>query len=132
VRAYIASKIGSKDVLFAAIVLKDGDRHIGNIKLEPVNWRHRHAVLGILIGEAMYRGGGFGTEAMRLMATYAFDTMGLHRISLGVTSDNVSAIRCYEKVGLRIEGRLREAVRRDTAYVDQVWMGILDREFHET
>lgn len=128
-RAYIAKYLDRKDALFMALVEKAGDLHIGNIKLEPINLRHRHAVLGILIGEPSARGRGFGTEAMVLALRYAFRSLDLHRVALGVTADNLPAIRCYEKVGLHHEGRLREAVLRDHGYVDSLWMGILADEF---
>src|SRR5262249_1908718 len=46
-RAYVTSKLGDRDNIFLAIVLKDGDRHIGNIKLGPIHWMHRYADIGL-------------------------------------------------------------------------------------
>mgnify|MGYP001769625322 CR=1 FL=1 len=129
IAAYIEKYEGRSDALFLAIVLKDGDRHVGNVKLEPINWTHGGAILGIMIGAAEARGKGMGTEAVRLVLAHAFREMKLHRVTLGVTADNEPGLRCYLKVGFREEGRLREAIRRESGFVDHVWMGILDREF---
>lgn len=129
VAAYIRAFEGRNDVLFLAIRLADGDTHVGNIKLEPINWRHRHAVLGIMIGEASARGRGIGSEAMVLVLRHAFTALALHRVSLGVIADNLAAIRCYERLGFVTEGRARECVRRPHGFVDGLTMGILAHEF---
>lgn len=127
---YIARYSGREDALFLAIVLRAGDRHVGNLKLEPINRTHRHAVLGIMIGDAAARGRGIGGEAIVLALRHAFAGLGLHRVALGVTADNLPGIRCYEKVGFRVEGRLRESILRPQGYLDSLWMAILAEEFH--
>ncbi len=129
ISAYIARYQDRSDALFLAIVLKDGDRHVGNLKLEPIDWRHRKATLGIMIGDASARGKGIGTEAVVLALRFAFDRLGLHRVALGVTADNLPGIRCYRKIGFADEGRLRQAILRPHGYVDHLWMGILADEF---
>src|SRR3989344_7036025 len=37
--------------LFLAIVLKNGNKHIGNIKIGPINTFHKFADLGLVIGD---------------------------------------------------------------------------------
>ena len=70
-----------------------------------------------------------GTEAARLVLGYAFDTLGLHRISVRVLARNRRAIRSYEKCGFRTEGRERETVFLKGQWEDDIMMGLLDREF---
>ena len=50
-REYVTHKLGDRDNIFLAIVLKADHRQIGNIKLGPINWIHRFGDIGILIGE---------------------------------------------------------------------------------
>lgn len=126
---YIARYRGRSDAIFLAMIMKSNDRHIGNIKLEPINWIHRTGLLGVLIGDRESRGQGFGTEAIGLVLHHAFTRLSLHRVGLGVTSDNQAAIRCYTKLGFREEGRWRESVVHEGARFDHVWMGILAHEF---
>ncbi len=106
--------------------------HIGNISLEPINWKDRNAVLGIMIGERQYWNRGYGTDAMRTLLRVGFKQMNLHRISLVVDADNPRGIRCYEKAGLKREGTMRDAAFHDGAYCDQHMMSILADEFEAT
>jgi len=103
--------------------------HIGNGGLESVNWTHRFAELGIVIGEKEYWNRGFGTDAVRTLVRYGFQEMNLHRIYLHVYEDNARAIRAYEKCGFQHEGRLRDGVYRRGRYYDLLVMSILSHEF---
>ncbi len=114
-----------------AVVDKETDQHIGNVKLGPINWVHRCAEFGILVGEKEYWGKGFGTEATLLLLGYAFQRLNLHKVVLGVCADHAGAIRAYERVGFREEGRLREALFIDGIYRDKVIMGVTALEFRE-
>src|SRR5262249_7129357 len=53
----------------------------------------------------------------------------LNRVWLHVYEYNARAIGVYEKVGFRIEGRLRQDTFRDGGYWDTVVMGILHEEW---
>ncbi len=129
VAEYIASTAGRRDLIFLAIVLEEDDRHAGNVKLGPINWIHRNAEFGILIGDPAARGRGIGSEATRLVLGHAFDRLNLHRVALGVVADNLPAIRSYEKVGFREEGTYRQAILREGGFVDVKRMAILASEF---
>jgi RimJ/RimL family protein N-acetyltransferase len=52
--------------------------------------------IGEYIGEKDHWGGGYGTDALRTVCRYGFDTMRLHSIELGVVEENARAIRSYE------------------------------------
>lgn len=103
--------------------------HIGNLGLHDVNWKSRHAELGIVIGEKEYWGQGYGTDAITTMLGYAFDELNLHRVFLRVDADNPRGIRCYEKCGFRREGTLHDAVFTQGRYKDQHIMAILQPKF---
>jgi RimJ/RimL family protein N-acetyltransferase len=94
-----------------------------------VDYRHGTAELGILIGEADGRGKDYGTETTRLMAEYAFTTLGLHNLMLRVFAFNPAGIRAYEKAGFREFGRRREAVWMGGRRWDVVYMECLASEF---
>jgi RimJ/RimL family protein N-acetyltransferase len=120
--------------------LEDQDRHIlgietldgaliGNIGLENINWRDNKAELGIVIGEKEYWNNGYGSEAIIILLDFVFRQMNLRRVFLRVFEDNKRAMRCYEKCGFKVEGRLREAHFADGKYNDELVMGILRHEF---
>jgi RimJ/RimL family protein N-acetyltransferase len=84
-------------------------------------------LVGILDPDCL--GKGIGSEAMRLVAGYAFDTLKLHRIFVRVIAFNDRAIAAYQKIGFQLEGRLREAAFIDGTYYDDLMMGLLEHEF---
>jgi RimJ/RimL family protein N-acetyltransferase len=70
------------------------------------------ALFRIVIGEKEVWGRGYGTEATRLMAEEAFDSMGLSEIRLEVFNHNVRAIAAYARVGFEVTGEHVEWVPR--------------------
>jgi len=110
-------------------IVKNDDTLIGNISLFRINHVNRSAITGIFIGEKENRGKGYGSEALRLILNYGFNTLNLHNIMLNVFSDNEQAIACYRKVGFTEFGRRRESSFKDGRYVDDVHMEILAPEF---
>jgi len=102
---------------------------IGNSGFFKFDWIVRSAQVGIMIGDKSVWNQGYGTETMRLLLRHAFQTLNLRRVSLRVNSDNLYAIRTYEKVGFRHEGRLRQAVYLDGEYHDLLMMSVLRTEW---
>ena len=102
---------------------------VGSIRLSNLNPADRRATLLIGILDPDSLGKGIGTEAMRLVAAHAFDTLKLNRIFVRVISYNERAVAAYEKLGFKVEGRLREAAFIGGTYYDDLMMGLLAREF---
>jgi RimJ/RimL family protein N-acetyltransferase len=114
---------------FAWIIEHDG-RPIGEIRLHPLEAKDQTARIAIGMFDPRGLGQGLGTEAMRLVLTYGFDTLGLHRIELRVLVFNARAIACYQKCGFVVEGRLRQSALIDGERHDDLIMGLLAPEFH--
>lgn len=93
---------------------------IGQILLTGISHVHRNCEFSIRIGEADYRGKGFGTAALDLMVDHAWNDLGLHRVELSVFADNNPARRAYEKAGFVVEG-----VKREAAFVDGAWRDVV-------
>jgi RimJ/RimL family protein N-acetyltransferase len=109
----------------------DEDQLIGFVALHSIEWNNQKGSLAIGIGEAGYRGKGYGTDALRVILNYAFNELILHRVGLDVIASNGRAVRAYEKVGFKREGIIREAVHRDGKRMDLIYMGILRKEWNE-
>jgi ribosomal-protein-alanine N-acetyltransferase len=120
---------GSRTEVIFAIVESKSHRHIGNAKLGPINWVHRRALFGIMIGEKEFWGKGIGEEVTRLMVEYAFLRLNLNRIGLAVFAEHEAGVRCYQAVGFKAEGQFREEMYSDGSYKDRVWMGLLRSEY---
>lgn len=101
-KKYINKRWYDPNCLFLGIFLKNKDIHIGNIKLEPIDYEKRKATLGILIGEKEYWNKGYATETLKTLTSYAFNNLRLNEINLGVYKENIGAIKAYEKTGFKI------------------------------
>ena len=101
---------------------------IGVVAMREADPINRRAKVDIYIGEREYWGGGYGTDALRRVCRYGFDTMHLHSIELTVVEKNARAIRSYEKIGFQVDGRLRQAFFRDGEWYDELLMCLLEDE----
>ena len=109
----------------------EGWRLVGNCSFFDLDWRNRCCELGIFIGDKEYWSRGYGTQVMRLMLKYGFNTLNLNRVYLRVYESNPRGIKCYEKAGFRHEGRLRQAIFQDGRYIDLLMMSVIRSEWSE-
>lgn len=79
-------------------------RHIGMCAVYNVG--PYDAQIGIRIGDKSYWDKGYGTDAVRILVDYCFNTVGVGHIWLKVFPINARAIRCYEKCGFSRGGKL--------------------------
>ena len=119
----------ASDKIVFAVCLRDDNRHIGNISLDSIELRHRHARLSIFLADSTCRGKGFGTRAMTLLLNYAFGLLNLHRVFLKVSAERADAVRFYQRIGFRTEGLLREHEFLNGRYSDKQMLGILRSEW---
>lgn len=102
---------------------------IGNCTLMGFHGKNRSATMGIAIGDAVHRGKGFGTEAIKLLMEFGFLEMNLNRIELQVLELNAPARKLYERLGFKLEGTLRQSLFREGRYWDTYIMSMLRSEY---
>ncbi len=124
--------LSDKDRVWFAIVLKKGDRVIGEAGLLRMFRPWRSTDMTIIIGERDAWGTGYGKEAGRLLLKYAFERLGFHRVSIGVVGSNKNALRFWKSLGFKKEGVERDAHFYDNEYIDGVMMSILENEYRES
>jgi RimJ/RimL family protein N-acetyltransferase len=131
-REYIETRLSDdKQNIRLGIALKEDDRLIGGIGLSRISMPHRHATVGIFIGDKSCWSKGYGTEAIKLMLSYGFGKLNLHRISLSVFDFSKRAMRAYEKAGFIKEGLVRDGTYKNGRYWDVHLMAILENEWRE-
>ncbi|TMB53490.1 MAG: GNAT family N-acetyltransferase [Chloroflexi bacterium] len=116
------SKSG-RGFFFAVCELGD-DQFIGTVWLKEVNLVDGNAELAIFM-DRDHIGSGYGSDAQRAILGFAFLNLGLQRVWLTAYAANERAIRSYERLGFRHEGRLRKSWRGPRGLEDTVLMGIL-------
>jgi RimJ/RimL family protein N-acetyltransferase len=110
------------------IQTKDG-KPIGSMSVKGILPHHRIGMLGAMIGEPDYWGGGYGTDALLLLVDYAFEWLDLRKVWLETMAMNARVMRQMEKVGFTLEARHREATLVDGAWVDSLVYGLRYEEW---
>lgn len=120
---HLLNDITNKTISFACETKQDG-RLFGYFQLRDINQHHRHAFLGIVIGESAARGKGFGKEVLKLGISYGLKYLGLHKISLEVLIKNENAIRLYKSLGFSDEGIYKSHFYFNGIYYDVARMAV--------
>ena len=111
-------------------IVEDRGRPIGEMQYyysyTDATWS---AGIDIFIGEPDARDRGRGTEAIRTVLQYLFETKGVSRVVIDPEPSNRRAIRAYEKAGFRLDGVIRRHMKIDDRWADAAFMTILDEEW---
>ncbi|MFN0245508.1 MAG: GNAT family N-acetyltransferase [Kofleriaceae bacterium] len=85
------------------------------ITFKHIAWRVDRAELGYWVGIPFHRR-GFMTEAATEVVRFAFETLGLHKITVGCLDGNDGSRKIIERLGFRFIGRREDDVWRDGAW----------------
>ncbi len=113
-----------------AIELGENGRLIGNvgIRLGKRQPEARQADLGYEL-DPRYWGKGYANEAARAVVNFGFETLQVHRIWAECLAENQASARVLEKLGMRLEGRLREDEYFKGRWWDTLIYAILEDEW---
>ena len=89
----------------------------------------RSGRMGMHASRRRARGSGIFLDAARLVGSFAFGTLGTHRLEARVLLQNGRANGALRKLGAVQEGVLRRSVRRGGEYVDQVLWSLLKEDW---
>jgi [ribosomal protein S5]-alanine N-acetyltransferase len=129
-RELIASVPGwarSGKALELAVADPASDAFWGSIGLWKITWEDERAELGFWIVPGARRRGAAGS-AVRLLARWAFDELGLARLEALSDHDNPAAHGALSAAGFRPEGRMRSYVLRDDGRADVLVFGLLPED----
>ncbi len=119
--------IKGDNVVFS-IISKQSGKTIGFAGLYDIRWQPRFAEFRIIIGDRKFHGKGIGTRAAQFIVSYAFRSLNLNKVWLGVNAENKSAVKSYQKAGFKQEGVLRQEVWRNNRYYDAIRMSVLSKD----
>jgi [ribosomal protein S5]-alanine N-acetyltransferase len=125
-REYVRAMRASPNTLFLAIVLRRDNRHIGNIKVGPVDPVHHSADVALMIGDKACWGRGFAAEAIGAVSDHSFAHLGVRKLTAGCYRSNVGSRRAFERAGYHVE-----AVKRSQYFCEGEFQdGLLLARFH--
>jgi RimJ/RimL family protein N-acetyltransferase len=120
----------SNDHNYAIVDLKTNTL-LGNVGLIDINHIHSSAEIGIFIGDKSYWNKGYGKEALSLLIDYAYKKLNLHNILLRTYDFNLRAIACYENIGFKRIGEIRQGIQRNLEFHNIILMDILPNDFYK-
>ena len=114
------------------ITLRETGQPIGSAGLVEVNSPMAHADLGYVLARPFW-GYGLMTEAAAAIVEYSYQTVGFHRLAAVHHVDNAASGAVMRKLGMRYEGRVREAYRDNKGqFIDVEQYAILRHEWAGT
>jgi len=107
-----------------AIVAATGGELLGSVALNRPDWHHARAEVGYWLAREA-RGAGHATRAVRLIAEWGFEALGLERLDLHAATDNRPSQRVAERAGFTREAVLRSYMRGRHGRETMVAFGLL-------
>ncbi len=120
---------GSDDPLFFAVVDQATGRAEGRQSLMRIDAFNGVIEIGhILWGPAIART-RVCTEALYLLAAYAFDTLGYRRLEWKCHNHNLPSKRAAERFGFTFEGIFRQHMVQQNLNRDTAWFAMIDADW---
>lgn len=113
-----------------AVTFQGTDTAIGIFQLRELEPGFGTAEWGFAIGSP-YWGTGTFKEGAELMATFAFDVVGVHRLEARAAVKNGRGNGALRKFGAVQEGVLRKSFLKNGEYLDQTLWSILKEDFRQ-
>ena len=96
----------TKQFYMYAVCLAESEKHIGNLKVGPIDYKNMNSDLVTVIWDRNEWGKGLATEAIKLGNKIAFEHYNIRKLTGGMYASNVGSIKAYTKAGWVIEGTL--------------------------
>jgi RimJ/RimL family protein N-acetyltransferase len=106
---------------------RDGVVRVGMVELNDIEWDRSRAEVAFWIAPA-HQDAGYARDALSTLVDYAFDQLGLHKLTAEAFATNEASMRLLESIGFEREGRFRAEEYVDGEWVDVVRYGLLAAE----
>ena len=114
-------ELSTKDCVLG-IFYKKNNQHIGTIAIHNIRNENGKKIgnFGIIIGEKLFWGKGFGTKAWSMMTRYGFIDLGLDVIETLIFASNLASLKVAKRIGFEhIETKINN-VQKDGKLIDRI------------
>ena len=115
-----------------SLIINDKENYIGTISLSGINLVKKTCEIALLFGEKSHQPNSemMALEAMARLTTFAFDQMGIERISAGQHHKLLKWQQKLELIGYKIEGIKKTGFRKGREVADGVSIAITSEEYN--
>lgn len=123
--SFIKSKQNSKKEKVFGIFIKAKTKkiHIGNIKLGPIDFIHKNALISYFIGEKKYWGKNITTIAIKKLIILAKKKYHLKKIYAGFYANNIGSEKVLKKNGFKKEAHFKNQLVYKKRRIDHIYYG---------
>jgi [ribosomal protein S5]-alanine N-acetyltransferase len=126
---FLRDGMETKSYFMYALCAREGDLHIGNVKIGPINHRHGVSDYSLIIGEKAFWGKGYATEATKLSTSVGFSEHGIRKFSSGPYATHYGSLLMLLKAGWVIEGTLRQQFIWEGKITDKICLAYFNPKF---
>lgn len=109
-------------------VINEKDEYLGTISLKEIDLINHTAEYAISMRKCAI-GNGIARSATEKILEKAFTEIELNKVYLNVLSDNIRAIKFYEKLGFEFEGEFKDHLFIKEQYKSIKWYSIFKKNF---
>ena len=102
---------------------------VGLASLSDIDYKNKITDWGFYIADESLRGKGIGSATLNRLMSIVFDEMILKKMKTRVLENNKIAIKLYEKMGFKKEGRPKQQLIRNGKSVNVITMGISNEKW---
>lgn len=123
-----SAAVEPRDDYVLGVVQRSDDRLVGAVGLHLAHADDHMAMIGYVYHRDAW-GKGYATEAARSMVSFGFEVLHLDRLWAGCDPENYASAMVLEKVGMSLEGHLRQDTRVRGRLRDSLIFGVLADEY---
>ena len=120
-----------EDRVWFLIIDKENNKIIGETGFLRLFMPWRTTDYFLMIWDRAYWHKGYGKETAELMFNYAFNSLNLNRLAIGVVSFNKNALKFWNSVGFKEEGKQKEGYFCRGKYHDFIMMSLLEKDYRK-
>ena len=111
-------------------VCLNNKKHIGNLKIGPINQYHNTADISYFIGDKKEWGKGYATDALKLAVKYSFNNLKLYKCIAGVYKSNVASSKVLMRSEFKKEATLKKIFKSGSKREDHLIYSIKNKKFY--
>lgn len=127
IKEYVKKKYKSKNEYLYGIYVQLDDKnsyaHIGNIKLGPINFKHKFSEISYFIGDKKKWKKGYGTAAIKQITIISKKKFGLKKLQAGFIKVNQASKKVLINNNFKFEGLFKSQRILENKRYDSCWYG---------
>jgi ribosomal-protein-alanine N-acetyltransferase len=127
IKEFILNKKKLKNEFIYKILIYENkkNKHVGNIKLGPINLENKTADISYFIGEKKYWNKGIATKAIKLIINLAKKKFKLKKLQAGHWKKNFASRKVLLKNKFKLEGILKSQIQTKKGRIDRYLYGLI-------